>query len=137
MNIGANYNFGFGKLKYFCAVHSSTMPDGSPGGCAGSFVIETKEGNLYFAGDTGLTYDMKLLGEYKKLDIAMLPIGDNFTMGIDNAIIASEFIKCNKIIGMHYNTFPVIEIDTKEAVEKFERAGKELILLEVGETYNL
>ena len=137
MNTGGNWSFEFGKVKFFHALHSSMLPDGSNGGSAGGFLVETQEGNFYFAGDTGLTYDMKLIGEFKKLDFAMLPLGDNFTMGVDNAIIASEFVRCDQIIGMHYNTFPYIEIDTKVALDKFKRAGKELLLPAIGETFEM
>ena len=137
MNTGGNWSFEFGKVKFFNAIHSSMLPDGSNGGNAGGFLVETQEGNFYFAGDTGLTYDMKLIGEFKKLNFAMLPLGDNFTMGVDNAIIASEFVRCDQIIGMHYNTFPYIEIDTKVALEKFKRAGKELLLPAIGETLDM
>ncbi len=77
---------------------------------------------------------MKLIGEYKKIDFAFLPLGNNFTMGIDNAIIAADFIACDQIVGMHYDTFGYIKIDHREAVEKFKRAGKELYLLPVGGT---
>lgn len=98
------------------------------------FVIESSESNFYYAGDTALTYDMKLIGDYRKIDFAFLPIGDNVTMGVDNAIIACDFIDCDKIIGMHYDTFDSIKIDKQEAVIKFMRAGKRLTLMEIGET---
>jgi L-ascorbate metabolism protein UlaG (beta-lactamase superfamily) len=77
---------------------------------------------------------MKLIGEYRKIDFAFLPIGDNFTMGVDNAIIACDFINCDDIIGMHYDTFGYIKIDKDEAKNKFERAGRNLKLFEIGET---
>ena len=136
MNIGGKYSFDFGNVKFFNAVHSSVLPDGSNGGNPGGFIIQSDEGYFYFAGDTGLTYDMKLIGEFSCVDFAFLPIGNNFTMGIDNAIIAANMIDCDKIIGMHYDTFPYIVIDKKEAMEKFQRAGKELILLNIGESYD-
>jgi L-ascorbate metabolism protein UlaG (beta-lactamase superfamily) len=98
------------------------------------FVIESNVGNFYYAGDTALTYDMKLIGEFREIDFAFLPIGDNFTMSADNAIIASEFIRCNKIIGMHYDTFDYIKIDKELATTKFNNQGKELNLFEIGET---
>jgi L-ascorbate metabolism protein UlaG (beta-lactamase superfamily) len=132
MNIGGHWFFDFGKVKCVNAVHSSSMPDGSYGGNPMGFLLETKEGNVYYAGDTALTMDMKLIGDYKKIDLAFLPIGNNFTMGIDNAIIAADFIRCEKIIGMHYDTFGYIRIDHKEAVEKFNVAGKELVLMDIG-----
>ncbi|HEX5001295.1 MAG TPA: metal-dependent hydrolase [Bacteroidia bacterium] len=132
MNTGGHWIFDFGKVKCVNAVHSSSMPDGSYGGNPMGFLVETGEGNFYYSGDTALTYDMKLIGDYKKMDFALLPIGNNFTMGVDNAIIAADFIRCNTIIGLHYDTFGYIRIDHKEAVSKFNAAGKELHLLEIG-----
>ncbi|NTW32256.1 MAG: metal-dependent hydrolase [Bacteroidetes bacterium] len=137
MNIGGKFTFDFGNVKFFNAAHSSSMPDGAHGGSAGGFLIQSSEGNFYFAGDTGLFYDMKLIGEFMSIDFAMLPIGNNFTMDADNAIIASNFINCDKIIGMHYDTFPQITIDKIETKVKFQRAGKELILLNIGDELNL
>jgi L-ascorbate metabolism protein UlaG (beta-lactamase superfamily) len=134
MNIGGKTKFDFGNVKCVVAVHSSSMPDGTYGGNPMGFVIETNEGNFYYAGDTALTYDMKLIGEYRFVDFAFLPIGDNFTMGVDNAIIASEFISCKRIIGMHYDTFDPIKINKEEAVRKFARSGNDLTLFEIGET---
>lgn len=134
MSTGGKWIFDFGKVKCVVAVHSNSLPDGSYGGAAMGFVIESDEGNFYYAGDTALTYDMKLIGEYRKVDFALLPLGDNFTMGVDNAIIASDFIKCNDIIGMHYDTFGFIKIDSPEAIQKFERSGKKLTLMNIGET---
>ncbi|MFL5763122.1 MAG: metal-dependent hydrolase [Bacteroidia bacterium] len=133
MNTGGKWKFDFGNVKCVAAVHSSSMPDGTYGGNPMGFIVEVPEGNFYYAGDTALTYDMKLIGDYRNINFAFLPIGDNFTMGIDNAIIASEFIKCEKIIGMHYDTFGYIKIDKEEAVRKFRQAGNELILFEIGE----
>lgn len=137
MNTGGKWLFDFGKVKCVKAEHSSSMPDGSYGGNPMGFIIETEEGNFYYAGDTALTYDMKLIGEFRKLNFAFLPIGDNFTMSIDNAIIASDFINCNNIIGMHYDTFGFIKIDHKEALSKFELSGKNLMLMEIGKTIKM
>jgi L-ascorbate metabolism protein UlaG (beta-lactamase superfamily) len=133
MNTGGKWLFDFGKVKCVAAEHSSSLPDGTYGGNPMGFIIESEEGNIYYSGDTALTYDMKLIGDYRKLDLALLPIGDNFTMGVDNAIIASDFIKCKKVIGLHYDTFGFIVIDKEEAVRKFQKEGKELILLNIGE----
>lgn len=134
MNIGGKWMTDFGKVKCVNAVHSSSLPDGTYGGNPMGFVIESAAGNFYYAGDTALTMDMKLIGEYRKIDFAFLPIGDNFTMGIDNAIIASDFIGCGNIVGMHYNTFGYIMIDETEAVNSFSRAGKKLTLVKIGDT---
>lgn len=137
MNIGGSWNFDFGKVKYVNAVHSSTLPDGSGGGNPGGFVVETADGSFYFAGDTALTYDMKLLGEFHKLDFALLPIGDNFTMGVDDAVVASQYINCKHVIGMHYDTFGYIEIDHQQAIDKFNAKGVKLNLLKIGETIEI
>jgi L-ascorbate metabolism protein UlaG (beta-lactamase superfamily) len=134
MNIGGKKKFEFGNIKCVVAQHSSSLPDGTYGGNPMGFVIESTEGNFYYAGDTALTYDMKLIGDYRKIDFAFLPIGDIFTMSVDNAIIACDFIDCDYIIGMHYDTFDPIKIDKDEAITKFSRAGKKLTLLNIGET---
>jgi L-ascorbate metabolism protein UlaG (beta-lactamase superfamily) len=137
MNIGGHWIFEFGKVKCVSAVHSSSLPDGTYGGNPMGFLIETSNENFYYAGDTALHYDMKLIGDFKKMNFAFLPIGNNFTMGIDNAVIASEFIKCDRIVGMHYDTFDPIKIDHKEAKRKFELSGKELVLMNIGESRDL
>jgi L-ascorbate metabolism protein UlaG (beta-lactamase superfamily) len=134
MNIGGHWMFDFGKVKCVNAVHSSSMPDGSYGGQPMGFLIEAPECNFYYSGDTALTYDMKLIGEFKTMDVVFLPIGNNFTMGVDNAIIASEFVNCDHVIGLHYDTFGYIKINQTEAIEKFESAGKKLQLIPIGET---
>ena len=138
MNHGGKWKFDFGTVHYTNAIHSSSFPDGSYGGQPGGFVIETKNHRLYIAGDTSLTYDMKLIPEViGELDLAVLPIGDNFTMGIKEAIKASKFLDCNKILGYHYDTFGYIKIDHKEAITQFSNAKKELTLLPIGDNMNL
>lgn len=137
MNIGGKWKFDFGNVKCVSAAHSSSFPDGTYAGSAMGFIVESSEGNFYFAGDTALSYDMKLIGNYRTVNFAFLPIGDNYTMGVDNAIIASEFINCRKIIGMHYDTFEMIKIDKELSIRKFSRAGNELILFNIGETKSI
>jgi L-ascorbate metabolism protein UlaG (beta-lactamase superfamily) len=137
MNHGGSWQFDFGRLTYVNAVHTSSFPDGTYGGQPGGFVIETKEGNIYIAGDTALTMDMKLVPLQTTLDLAILPIGDNFTMGIDSAVIAADFVECNNILGVHYDTFGYIEIDHNEAKSKFSKGGKVLHLLEIGESMTI
>lgn len=132
MNHGGNWKFDFGNVKYVNAVHTSSFPDGTYGGQPGGFVIEGADKSIYIAGDTALTMDMKLIPIHTKLDLAILPIGDNFTMGIDDAIIASDFVECNTVLGVHYDTFGYIEIDHEEAKKKFKDHNKDLKLLEVG-----
>jgi len=137
MNHGGSWDFDFGTVKYVNAIHSSSFPDGSYAGNPGGFVITSKEKSFYYSGDTALTMDMKLIGEQEKLDFSVLPIGDNFTMNVNDAIIASDFISCNKIIGIHYDTFGYIEIDHTKAKSDFLAKNKELLLLEIGETIEL
>ena len=132
MNHGGSWQFDFGKLTYTPAIHSSSFPDGSYGGQPGGFILETKQKNIYIAGDTCLTMDMKLIPLQTKLDLAILPIGDNFTMGIESAVLAAEFIECNKVMGYHYDTFGYIKIDHTKAIQAFKDRGKELILLPIG-----
>ncbi len=137
MNHGGNWNFNFGNVKYVNAIHTSSFPDGSYGGQPGGFVISADDKNIYIAGDTALTMDMKLIPMSTKLDLAILPIGDNFTMGIDDAIIASDFVECDSVLGCHYDTFGYIEIDHIEAVGKFEKESKTLHLLAIGESLTM
>ncbi|MCA1919162.1 MAG: metal-dependent hydrolase [Flavobacterium piscis] len=137
MNHGGSWKFDFGTLRYVSAAHSSSFPDGTYGGNPGGFVIETKSKNIYIAGDTALTYDMKLIPLRAKLDLAILPIGNNFTMDVQDAIVASDFVECNKIMGYHYDTNGHIEINHEESIGKFLDKGKELLLLEVGELLEL
>lgn len=132
MNHGGQWSFDFGKLKYVNAIHTSSFPDGSYGGQPGGFVVSAGGKEVYIAGDTALTMDMKLIPMATPLDLAILPIGDNFTMGIDDAVIASDFLNCNAILGYHYDTFGFIEIDHEEAKSKFDKADKKLHLLDIG-----
>ncbi len=134
MNIGGTVNLGFAKSKMVSAVHSSTFPDGSAGGSPAGFVVYNEEDCFYYAGDTALHFDMQLIASDFKLGFALLPIGDHFTMGIEDAIRAAEFVRCDDIIGMHYNTFPPIEIDQQRAKNSFEENGLRLHLLNINET---
>ena len=136
MNIGGGFNFDFGRVKMVNAIHSSSMPDGANGGNPAGFVIYANDKKVYYSGDTALTYDMKLLAD-EELDWAILPIGDNYTMGADDAIKAAEFINCNNVIGVHYDSFPVIKIDKEEVAAKFDKAGVNLKLPGIGETISL
>lgn len=138
LNHGGKKIFDFGTVKYVNAIHTSSLPDGSNGGDPGGFVISNDSVCFYFAGDTALTMDMKLIPmTCPKLDFAILPIGDNFTMGYEDAVIASDFIECDKIIGCHYDTFGYIEIDTSAAQKTFSAKGKALILPAIGESIDL
>ncbi len=135
LNHGGGWQFDFGRVKFVNAIHSSSLPDGMYGGNPGGFVVESADGHFYYSGDTALTMDMKLIGESTRLAFAALCIGDNFTMGVDDAIKAAEFVRCHEILGLHYNTFPPIRIDTIAAIEKFKAACQRLHLLLPGETH--
>ncbi len=138
MNHGGKWQFDFGYVKYVNAIHTSGLPDGSYGGNPGGFVVWNEDSCFYFAGDTALTKDMELIPmTCPKLDFAVLPIGDNFTMGYEDAVIAAKMIECDTIIGCHYDTFPYIEIDTSKAIQAFKNAGKKLLLPKIGETITL
>jgi L-ascorbate metabolism protein UlaG (beta-lactamase superfamily) len=138
MNLGGCHPFPFGNLKSVSALHSSVFPDGSNGGNPGGFVIWNDEGCIYLAGDTALTLDMQLIPRTcPKPDWAVLPIGDNFTMGYADAVIAAEFVQCDKIIGCHYDTFGYIVIDHAAAREAFSLAGRTLHLPAIGEIIQL
>ncbi len=138
MNTGGKWNFDFGTVKLVNAVHSSVLPDGTYGSNPVGFVIWNSETCFYFAGDTALTYDMKLIPVIcPALDFCILPVGDNFTMGYEDALLAAQFVECSKIIGCHFDSFPYIKIDHQKAKNYFEQDGKELILLDIEETIEL
>ena len=137
MNHGGSWDFSFGTVKYVNAIHTSSFPDGSYGGQPGGFVIEGEHKNIYIAGDTALTLDMKLIPMRTKLDLAIFPIGSNFTMDVEDAIIASDFVQCDKVLGYHFDTFGYIEINHAEAIRKFFDKGKDLMLLEIGAAIEL
>lgn len=136
LNFGVQ-NCDFGKLRTVWAVHSSSTPEGDYAGNPAGFVLQLEGKTIYFAGDTALTLEMKLLAELHTIDYAILPIGGHYTMDVDDAIMAAKFLKCTKIIGVHYNTFPPITIDTQDAVQKFEREGVQLLLPNVGTSLEL
>ncbi len=134
MNHGGAREFEFGWLKYVNAVHTSSFADGTYGGQPGGFLLTSGGKTIYIAGDTALHMDMKLIPSFAKPDLAVLPIGDNFTMGIADAVQAADFVACGRVLGVHYNTFGYIVIDTDEATRKFEAAGKKLLLPGIGES---
>lgn len=137
MNHGGSWKFDFGRVKVVNAIHSSSFPDGTYGGNPAGFVIEGEHKNIYISGDTALTMDMKLIPMRTKLDLAILSIGNNFTMDVEDAIIAADFVDCDKVLGVHFDTFGYIEINHDDAKKKFFDAGKDLMLLEIGESISL
>jgi L-ascorbate metabolism protein UlaG (beta-lactamase superfamily) len=125
MNTGGAFTFPFGRVKLTIAHHSSTMPDGSSGGHPNGMIVSMNDGHdLYLAGDTALTYDMKLIGEAGGVDLAVLPIGDNFTMGPDDAVRAAQFVQAKHVLPVHYNTFPPIRQDAYAFAEKLRRQAE-------------
>jgi L-ascorbate metabolism protein UlaG (beta-lactamase superfamily) len=137
MHIGGRFKFDFGKVKMTTALHGSGISENGTmiyGGNPCGFLIEVNGKKVYHAGDTGLTLDMKLL-EDENIDIAFLPIGGNFTMDIDDAVKAADFIKAKKVIPMHYNTFGVIKADPFEFKNKVRTS--EVVVLKTGECINI
>ncbi|MCX8055423.1 MAG: metal-dependent hydrolase [Ignavibacteria bacterium] len=134
MHIGGAYNFPFGRLKFTIAHHGSSTNDGQYMGEPAGVIINIGGNIVYHTGDTGLFYDMKLIGELNPIDIFLVPIGDNFTMGIDDAVQATKFVDPKLVIPMHYNTFPVIKADPNEFKSKVEKIGKKCVVMQYGET---
>jgi len=137
LNHGGSVQLPFGKVKFVNAVHSSVLPDGTYGGNPGGFVIESEETNFYVSGDTALTYDMKLLGEFHTLDWAVICLGDNFTMGHADAAVCAEWIGVKEVVGTHFDSFPYIEIDHDAAMASFARKDITLYLPQIGDTLTL
>ncbi|MBK9272210.1 MAG: metal-dependent hydrolase [Saprospiraceae bacterium] len=137
MNQGGKLDTDFGTVKMVYAAHSSSLPDGSYGGHSNGFVLWNSELCFYFAGDTALSMEMKLIPlTCPKLDFAIFPIGDLYTMGADDAILASQFCEVNTVIGAHFDSFPGIKIDHDACVQKFATRSKRLIIPKIGETVN-
>jgi len=135
MNSGGSWTFDFGKVTFTPAVHSSSMPDGSYGGQPGGFRVETPDGAFYYSGDTALTLDIQSVASGVPLRFAALCLGDNFTMGLKDALTVSRWLGCSEILGVHYDTFPLIRIDHGEAVKAFQAEGKNLHLLAPGQNH--
>ncbi len=134
MHIGGAHDFPFGRVKLTIAHHGSAAPDGTYTGNPCGFLVTMDGKTLYHPGDTGLFYDMKLIGEMNKIAVAVLPIGDNFTMGIEDAVKATEFLQPELVIPMHYKTFDVIDVDPQKFVDAVTAKGFKSRILEVGET---
>jgi len=137
MNHGGKWNFDFGTVHYVNAVHSSSFEDGSYAGNPGGFIVETADGVFYYAGDTALTYDMKTWGMQHDFRFVVLPIGDNFTMGMNDAATAAGWLNTRKAVGVHFDTFGFIEIDHDAAKNTFANSGCHLMLPVIGESYEV
>ncbi len=137
VHIGGGFNFPFGRIKFTIAHHGSSTDEGVYMGEPAGVVLTLEGKNIYHAGDTGLFMDMKLIGEMTPLDAAIVPIGDNFTMGIDDAVKAIEFLNPKLAIPMHYNTFDVINADPNEFKRKVESIGKKCTVIPFGESIEI
>lgn len=135
MNFGGILTTDYGRIKSVSALHSSSFPDGSYGGCPGGFVFMLQEASFYFAGDTSLFSDMSLIPQLcGAIDFAILPIGGNFTMDAVEAVAAAKLVGTTKVIGCHYDTFGYIKINHDEARNSFNEAGIQLLLPSIGES---
>lgn len=137
MNIGGGVNLPFGRLVMTPALHSSQLPDGSYGGNPGGFLIEAHGKRVYFACDTGLFSDMQLIGK-QGLDLAVLPIGDLFTMGPEDSVSATKLLSPQRVVPAHFNTWPPIEQDSAAWAKMIKAETQSTpILLEVSETLQI
>ena len=137
LQIGGSYSFSFGDVRFVKAEHGSATPDGRYAGLAAGAIISTGGKTIYHAGDTGLFQDMKLLGELNPIDLACLPIGGNFTMDPQDALLAAQWLKAPHVLPIHYNTFPVIEQDPALFVTELKSLGMEGVPLQPGQSFTL
>ena len=137
LNLGGGFNFPFGRVKLTNAHHSSSTPEGGYAGEAAGALLYVDGKTIYHAGDTSLFDDMKLIGESNHIDYAFLPIGDNYTMGIDDAVKAAEFLRAGTIIPIHYNTFDIIKADPEDFKRKIESIGKKCLIMKAGESFEV
>jgi len=137
MHIGGAHNFDFGKVKFTIAHHGSLSPDNQYTGEASGVLVMIEGKTIYHTGDTGLFYDMKLIGEMNPIDYMLLPIGDNYTMGIKDAVKAVELANPRTAIPIHYNTFPIINSDPNEFKTLVEAKGINCRVLSFGEEIEL
>jgi L-ascorbate metabolism protein UlaG (beta-lactamase superfamily) len=134
MHIGGAHAFPFGRVKLTIAHHGSMAPDGTYTGNPCGYLVNMDGRTLYHSGDTALFLDMKLIGEMNRIDLALLPIGDNFTMGIEDAVKAAEFLQARLYVPMHYKTFDLIDVDPDKFVAGVQAKGLKARLLPVGQS---
>ena len=137
MAVGGSFSFPFGSVKTTIAHHTNSGPNGENMGSPCGVVINIGGKNIYHCGDTGLFKDMKLIGKISRPDVMLVPIGDNFTMGIDDAVMAVDFVKPQLAVPMHYNTFPIIPADPNAFVKKLEPIGLKGRVINFGETIDI
>lgn len=137
-HIGGGHNYPFGYVKLTNALHGSSLPDGTYGGNPAGMLITSKDARkLYFAGDTGLFGDMRLIGE-EGIDFAVLPIGDNYTMGPEDALRAVKMVNPRVVVPMHYDTFDLIKQDANAWAQSVEKeTGTKAVILKPGETFTI
>lgn len=135
MNHGGSVDCHGVQVKMVNAIHTSSFPDGSYAGQPAGFVVTGKDESFYYSGDTALHYDMKLIGEAGGVDRAFLCLGDHFTMGLSDAILAAEFVGTKNVTAMHFDTFDPIKIDHDKTAKAFENADLNLCIPEIGKTY--
>ncbi|MDO9545487.1 MAG: metal-dependent hydrolase [Pelolinea sp.] len=138
LHIGGGHEFSFGYVKMTPALHGSSMPDGSYGGSPGGFFLSLTDGSqYYFAGDTGLFGDMRLIGD-EGLDAAVIPIGDNYTMGPKDALRAVQFLRPNIVIPMHYDTFDMIQQDVQAWKARVEQeTDAQVLVMQPGDSASI
>ncbi len=135
MHIGGAYEFPFGRVKLTIAHHGSAAGDGLEyTGNPCGFLIYMDGKTIYHAGDTGLFYDMKLIGDMNEIDLAFLPIGDNFTMGVTDAVKAVEFLNPKKVVPIHYKTWPLIDTEPTEFADKLKGSKTDVVIIEPGKS---
>lgn len=134
INLGSQTSYSWGKAISVPAFHSSSTPEGFYAGCPCGYIFKVQDCTIYHAGDTCLNSEMKTIGEVFKPDIAMLPVGGQYTMDIEKAVIAAQWLKSNTIIPMHYNTFEAIQVDIKEFEKQIKDIGKKPLIMQVGES---
>lgn len=134
MNTGGKSDFGKFMVKCTAAQHSSSLPDGTYGGNPMGFIIMSSQGNFYYSGDTALTLDMQLIPKWAKLNFAVLPIGDNFTMNVTDAAECARMVQCHTVVGVHYDTFGYIKIDHEAARKTFHDGAMHLHLVKIGDS---
>ncbi len=139
MNTGGAHSFAFGRVKMVVAHHSSGLPDGSYGGNPIGFVVNFNSGHdVYIAGDTALTYDMRMIGDAGGVDLALLPIGDNYTMGPEDAVMAAQWVQAKHVVPVHYNTWPLIAQDGAAFAERLRRVAEiDCTVMQPGDTFEL
>ncbi len=137
MNTGGGRTFTFGRAHLVQAFHTSTFSDGTPGGTPGGWIMEIAGKTIYFAGDTGIFGDMTLFGKLWNIDLACLPIGDNFTMGPDQALVAAEMLKAAYVLPIHYNTFPPIKQDAVAFGRRLLEKHITPVVLNPGQSFEL